>query len=346
MANRRKFLKSTGVIGAVGLAGCMGGDGSDDTTTTTTASDTTTETSDGETTQETDTTTTESSEPAYGNGELNFLMSPSEPQDLMQKQYQPVKERLTSELSVPAKLKYARNYSAVIQALGSGTGDVAEMGPFAAALGVNSGNADIALQRFAYGSWEYTSVIVTKEDSDIESLSDLEGKSVAFADRLSASGALFPLYMLKEAGLSIGDLPSGSGNNADFDPSFAGHAAAFKALESGQADAAGVGQFITLTENDDGDRVLKDGYEYVKTYDGIPRAPIAVSTQLSDSERTNVVNALKDAPEKMYLGADGEADTDDDLWFSDVRPATVETYKPVIDVAKELGIKTDLLDGE
>ena len=324
----------------------MGGGGSGESTTTT--ADTTTESSSGgDTTEATDTTTTESSGPAYGNDELNFLMSPSEPQDFMMKQYKPVKDQLHQELSIPVKLKYARNYSAVIQALGSGTGDVAEMGPFAAALGVNAGDLDIALQRKGYGSWTYTSVIVTKEGSKVEKISDLKGKKIAFADRLSASGALFPLYMLKQAGLSIGNLPSGSGNAADFDATFAGHATAFKALESGQADAAGVGQFITLNDS----RKLKKGYKYVETYDGIPRAPIAVSTTLSESESTNVVNALNDAPEKMYLGVDGKADTDkesdnpdDDLWFTDVRPATVETYKPVIDVAKELGIKTDLLD--
>ena len=344
MANRRKFLKTTGAIGTIGLAGCMGGGGSEQDTTT--ASSDTTESSGSDTTEATE-TTTESSGPAYGNGELNFLMSPSEPQDLMSKQYEPVKEHLDQELSVPTKLKYARNYSAVIQALGSGTGDVAEMGPFAAALGVNSGDVDIGLQRKAYGAWKYSSVIVTKKDSDVTKLSDLKGKKVAFADRLSASGALFPLYMLKQAGLSIGNLPSGSGNQADFDATFSGHSTAFKALESGQADAAGVGQFITLNDS----RKLKEGYEYVKTYDGIPRAPIATSVKLSDSEKKKVVDALKNAPEKMYLGADGKADTDkesdnpdDDLWFSDVRPATIETYQPVIDVAKELGIKTDLLD--
>ncbi|MFB6118882.1 phosphate/phosphite/phosphonate ABC transporter substrate-binding protein [Halosegnis sp.] len=325
MTDRRTFLKTAGTVGVAGLvAGCSGSSGGSGDSTTAT--------------EEGTPTATETPVP-YNNGEVNFVMSPSEPQELMEKQYQPVKEYLSDETGLPTSLKYARNYSAVLQAMGSGTADMAETGPFAAALGVKAGKANIALQRYAYGSWEYSSVIVTKTGSDISSLADLEGRTIGFADRLSASGALFPLFMLKQAGLDVGGYPQEQGS-ADFDATFSGHAQAFEQLANDQVAAAGVGKFITLNDN----RELKDGYEYVKTYSGIPRAPIVTSPELSDDEQAELVNALKDAPESMYLGADGEADTEDDLWFSDVRPADVEQYQPVIDVAEELGIETDFLD--
>ena len=324
MSKRRTFLKTAGAVGVAGLfAGCTGNTNNDG--------------GGGETDDGTPTAT--KTPVPYNNGEVNFVMSPSEPQEYMEKQYQPVKERLNAETGLPTKLKYARNYSAVLQAMGSGTADIAETGPFAAALGVKADKADIALQRYAYGSWEYSSVIVTKTDSDISSLSDLEGKTVGFADRLSASGALFPLYMLKQAGLKVGGYPQEKGS-ANFDATFSGHAQAFSQLESGQVDAAGVGKFITLND----DRELKDGYEYVKTYDGIPRAPVVTSPELSDAEQEELVTALKSASDSMYYGKDGEEGTDDDLWFSDVRPADVEKYQPVIDVANELGIETEFLD--
>ena len=295
-STRRRFLGGTSAALTAALAGCIGGGDGDGGS------------------EPTDTPV------PYGNGEVNFVMSPSEPQDYMESQYQPVKEHLADEVGLATKLKYARNYSAVLQAMGSGT-------------------ADIALQRYAYGSWDYTSVIVTKEGSDIESLSDLDGETVAFADRLSASGALFPLFMLKEAGLDIGNYPQEQGSAA-FGATFSGHAQAFKQLEEDQAPAAGVGQFITLND----DRELKDGYRYVETYDGIPRAPIVTSVELSEAEKSRLVDALEGASDGIYHGADGEADTDDDLWFSDIRPADVETYQPVIDVATELGIEADQLE--
>src|SRR6056297_1412248 len=111
MANRRKFLKTTGVIGTVGLAGCMGGGSSDDEETTT-SSDTTEESGD-DTTEATETTTEEKMD--FQNGEINFNVSPSVAQEKLQAQYQPIKEHLSNEFSVPAKLKLANNYSAVIQ---------------------------------------------------------------------------------------------------------------------------------------------------------------------------------------------------------------------------------------
>jgi phosphonate transport system substrate-binding protein len=317
MPRRRKFLKTVGATGAAGLiAGCTGdgGDGGSGNSTGTPV--------------------------PYGDGRATFYMSPSEPQQLMESQYQPVKARLESELGVDqVPLQYAAGYSAVLQSLASGTGDIAETGPFAAALGVANDRCDIILQRKGYGSWTYASVIVTQEGSDIQSLSDLEGERVAFADRLSASGALYPLFMLKNAGLNIGNLPTDEGS-ADFTPQFSSHAEAFAALERGQVAAAGVGKFIALND----DRELKDGFRYVKQNKGIPRAPMVVSPDLSDEEQTAVKNALIEAPDSMYLGEDGEADTDDDLWFSDVREASNETYQPVVDVANELGISADLLD--
>jgi phosphonate transport system substrate-binding protein len=327
MTKRRTFLKTAGAVSAAGLlAGCTGGESSSSGGNTDTATDAGTPTA-------TDTPV------PYNNGEVNFVMSPSEPQELMESQYAPIKEYLNSETGVPTTLRYARNYSAVLQAMGSGTADVAETGPFAAALGVKAGKADIALQRFAYGSWEYSSVIVTKQDSDISSLSDLEGETVAFADRLSASGALFPLFMLKQAGLNVGGYPQEKGE-ANFEATFSGHAQAFQQLANDQVAAAGVGKFISLNDN----RELKDGFRYVETYDGIPRAPVITSPELSDEEQSTLVDALKDASDSVYFGADGEEGTDDDLWFSDVRPADVDVYQPVIDVANELGIETEFLD--
>jgi phosphonate transport system substrate-binding protein len=333
MSNRREFLKVVGTVGAAGLAGCAGGGGGDASTDEPTPTATGTPTA-------TDSPTATPTEVPFNDGRLTFYMSPSEPQQLMEAQYQPVKERFESELGVPARLQYAAGYSAALQSLAGGTGDVGETGPFAAALGVANDRCEIILQRYGYGSWTYSSVVVTQEDSDVESLSDLEGERVAFADRLSASGALYPLYMLKQAGLDIGDLPNDQGS-ADFTPQFSSHAEAFAALERGQVAAAGVGKFITLND----ERELNDGFRYVETEDGIPRAPVIVSPELSGDEQTAVKDALMNAPDAMYLGEDGEGDTDDDLWFSDVREASDETYQPVVEVANELGITTELLDG-
>lgn len=319
MVRRRDFLKTAGAAGAVGLtAGCIGQFGSQ----------------------------------PYGNGTLTFVMSPSEPQEYMMKQYKPVKEYLSSKVAddVNVELQYANNYSAVLRALGSGNAELAETGPFAAALGVKGDQCEVALQRFAYGSWDYYSVIVTREDSGISSLSDLKGEKIAFADMTSASGSLYPLYMLKQAGLSIGEAPR-SDEGADFEATWSNHAAAFESMMNGQAAAAGVGRFIAWDyEKSD----YKAGVAEVDKVSGIPRAPIIVSPELADDKQQMLTDAFVNAPDSMYLGANGKPNdqtdeskdgvVDDDLWFSNVRKASLDTYQPVIEVANELGIESDLLD--
>jgi phosphonate transport system substrate-binding protein len=311
MPNRRSVLKSIGAATTVGaLAGCLGGDDSGG-----------------------------SSDP-YVDGKIKFLMSPSEPQDRLRAQYTPIRNRLNNYIDEvdTAEMQYAKNYAATLTALGSGTGDIAETGPFAAALGVNTGDGEILLQRKGYGSWTYSSVIVTRPETGISSLNDLEGKKVAFADRLSASGSLYPLGMLKEAGLSVPDEP-GSPAGADFEPSWSTHGQAAEALKSGTVDAAGVGYFIVANDDRSG---YVDGVEEVEQASGIPRAPIMVSPQLDDDEKTRIQEAFTEAEQSLYWGKDGEEGTEDDLWFSGVREASGETYDPVVEKAETLGYSADI----
>ncbi|MFC7082148.1 PhnD/SsuA/transferrin family substrate-binding protein [Halorussus caseinilyticus] len=337
MANRRKFLKTTGVIGTVGLAGCMGGGSSDDEETTTSSD--TTEESGGDSTEATETTEEKMD---FQNGEINFNVSPSVAQEKLQAQYQPIKEHLSNEFGVPAKLKLANNYSAVIQALGAGTSDMAETGPFAAALGVKADKANIALQRKGYGSWEYKSIIVAADEVDVSNLDEMKtyiennDATIAFADRLSASGCLFPLYDLKKAGIEIGDLPEGGGGNAAFTPNFSSHTGAYETLKNGQADFAGMGGFVPGLQDD-----FEENATIINEHKGLPRAPIVVSPELTDEEQTALTEAFINAPDKIYLGENGEEGGDDDLWFDDVRKVSVDKYQPVIDAANELGVGTD-----
>ncbi|WP_115863119.1 phosphate/phosphite/phosphonate ABC transporter substrate-binding protein [Halorussus litoreus] len=308
MANRRTFLKSAGAAGAVGLsglAGCIGDIGGDQ---------------------------------AYGNGTVTFLMSPTEEQETMRAQYQPVEERLNDHIDdADAEVQFAADYSATLESLDSGTAEVAETGPFAAALGADTGKAEIILQRQAYGGWTYGSYLITTPDSDIESVEDLEGKTIAFADALSASGSLYPLSLLADAGLSVPDSP-GNDRGADFSATWSTHEQALEALMNDQADAAGVGAFITT--NDDNE--FRDDLKEVASRDGIPRAPILVSPDLSDDEKEQIITAFTEAPDEIYYGEDGEADTDDDLWFDGVRERGEDTYQPVIDAANNLGYGEDI----
>jgi phosphonate transport system substrate-binding protein len=327
MSGRRKFLKLAGATGIAGLTGCLGiGGGSDGSDSFT-----------------------------YGDdGTINFGISPSVPQEDLNQQYSPLLDHIGSyvrenydaseDLNVEGNI--GSNYSAVIQSLGQGTTDVAETGPFAAALGVKTGNAEVILQRFGYGGWTYKSIIATPNDSDITELSDLSGKTVAFSDRLSTSGALYPLYSMSSQGdLDVGELPEGNGSQAEFDARFAGgHVGSYTLLQQGKVDAAAMGGFVRDTKTGPSPDEWQDVATTLHEDEGLPRAPIVVSPELSEDEQTAIQQAFLEGPDSIYHGADGEEGTEDDLWFSKVREASKEDYQSVIDVADELGVGTDIFN--
>jgi len=363
MRKRRTFLKGLGAVGTVGvLAGCGGDGGGSDGSDGSDSDDSESDGSDGSDGDDggsdgdggdMDTETPEPSVTFGGDGEINFNLSPSVPQEDLNVQYAPlrdhIQEYVTSNYDTPegleARMNIGSNYSAVIQALGQGTADMAETGPFAAAVGVETDNLEIILQRFGYGTWTYKSIVAIRNDSDISELADLEGRRVAFSDPLSTSGFLFPAAAMTEAGIDIGNLPEGNGSQAAFEPVFAGgHVQSYTLLEQEQVDAAGMGGFVRDTKAGP----TPDEFESVATTlhedDGLPRAPIVVSTELPDESKEAIKQAFLEAPSEVYWGSDGEEGTDDDLWFGDVREATVEDYEPVIETAETLGVGPDFFE--
>ncbi|WP_135364847.1 phosphate/phosphite/phosphonate ABC transporter substrate-binding protein [Halosimplex halophilum] len=347
MRDRRTFLKGMGVLaGAGSLAGCTSGSSTD-----TPGGGGSTDASDG------GSTATEAAGDTLsfgGDREVNMGLSPSVPQQNLYVQYGPIRDyletHLDEEYDVPQGLSVdmniGTNYSTVIQALGEGTADIAETGPFAAALGVNTDNAEVILQRKGYGSWTYKSIIAVPNDSDIESLSDLSGKTVAFSDQLSTSGCLYPLYSISSEGdLDVGELPEGNGSQAEFEARFAGgHVQSYTLLNEGRADAAAMGAFVRDTKTGPTPDEFENTARTLHEDSGLPRAPIVVSPELSDDAKEALRQSFLNAPDRIYYGADGEDGTDDDLWFSAVREADVDTYQSVIDVADELGVGPDIFE--
>lgn len=336
---RRRFIQLGTASGLAGLTGCYGEYTGESTRATVTG------TRDGATATDSSTPTdTEGTPTANGGGTIDVALRLPETgtEELLRRQYAPVRDHLSEETGLECELTVSESHAAHLDALGSGAADVAAMDPMTAVLGERSDppRGEIALQRFAYGTWTYASVIVTREDSEVRSLADLEGRSVAFADPLSTSGSLIPLYVLQMAGLDVGDAPRSS-EGADFDVRWSGHGPAREALANEQVAAAGVGRFIVW---DYAASDYREGFRELAIIDGIPRAPLAVSPYLSDREAASVTEALVDAPEGAYHGEDAEEGTTDDLWYSDVRPVEAKSYDLFVDVATALDVGVDDLD--
>ena len=145
-------------------------------------------------------------------------------------------ELLEAETGREVEVTDVPDYLSVVEAIRNDHVDIGIMSGFPSALAVNTGEVDALLAW--KGSEDPVSTCVVLEDSPIQKLEDLEGKTVAFADQASSSGYFMPVYMLHEVGLEQGE---------DYEAIFAGgHEGSFAALEQGQVDAACTA--IMLTE--------------------------------------------------------------------------------------------------
>ncbi len=153
----------------------------------------------------------------------------------------PVAEYLEAVLGRPIKTFAATDYAGIVEALKAGTADVGFMGPLQYVIAHQQSGAVPILGEIYDGSPTYLSKIFVRKDSGIETLAQLEEKSMAFVDPLSSSGYLFPLETFIESGLIA--------SRQDAEKFFrkiyfaGGDEQAIRAVLNKFVDAAGVGQY-------------------------------------------------------------------------------------------------------
>jgi phosphonate transport system substrate-binding protein len=138
----------------------------------------------------------------FGTYNIGILSGENEADRL--RRYGCLQELMAETLDVPVELYPAADYAGVMQGLLAGQLHQAGLGasgyagihlqdPDAVEVVMTSANVD--------GSLGYYAVIVTRADSGIESIEDMAGRSLAYADANSASGYLFPRAELRMAGI-------------------------------------------------------------------------------------------------------------------------------------------------
>jgi phosphonate transport system substrate-binding protein len=121
------------------------------------------------------------------------------------------------------------------------------------------------------GATLFKGVIVVRKDSGIEKLEQLSDKSIAFVDRYSTSGFVYPAKLLREA-------------NVTPKPVFAGsHEAALEQVRSGKVGAAAT--FMKAVEGDESLRVIAITAP-------IPNEPVFFRHGLDAARRDQFIGAL------------------------------------------------------
>lgn len=141
--------------------------------------------------------------------------------------------QMEERLGVPVEMFPAPDYAGVIQGLLAGQLDYAGLGASAyAAIYLNDPEAvePVFVSSEADGSLGYIAAMYVRADSDIHSLDDMRGHSLAYADPNSTSGYLVPRFELAQAGIDDTTYFSSTGFGG-------GHEQAVVAVLQGQYDA-------------------------------------------------------------------------------------------------------------
>ena len=315
--SRRRFIQASGLAGTTaltGMAGCIG-------TISGSSSDT-----------------------------VTLLLTPDTPSDV-RPQYQPVHDMLEGEIDgLDLEMQVPQDYSAVKPALES---EQAEMGMDDVTLISNPDIMDLFGTAVVGGAAFYFSMMLTKPQSSIDERTDLEGKQVAFADRLSTSGSIFALYTLDQAGLDIGDAPDG--DPVDFEGTWSNHEDAVQKVINDDADAcctwSGNGMAYLAEDQELPDRVVEED-SFVGNRGSedatlrpfwwsfpIPKQPIYARKTWESPMKGKIEQALLNSDEETiqeYLPDDYNRD---DLPFTTLEDTTMDNYQPVIERLNYLGIE-------
>jgi len=137
---------------------------------------------------------------------------------------------LGEKTSLSFKTQMSTSYVGIVEAMAVGKVQIAWLPPMAYVYAHDRNGDQVILKAVRNGKPTYRGELVVMADSDIQAVSDLRGRRVAFTDQTSTSGHYYPAALLREAGLDP---------EADVEPLFAGsHDAAVLALVKGSVDAA------------------------------------------------------------------------------------------------------------
>jgi phosphonate transport system substrate-binding protein len=286
------------------------------------------------------------------NGEtVTMLLTPGTPGDIRPR-YEPVLRMLNDKVDdAEIEMQVPQNYSAIKPALES---EQAEIGMDDVTLISNPDIMDVYGTNVTDGSAFYFSMMLVPPESDIDERTDVEGRTWAFADRLSTSGSIFALYTLQEAGLDIGEAPEEQPN--DFEGSWTDHNQAIQRVANGKADGAttwGGNGFPHVPERYESE--FPDRVNEKSSYLGdvgterpelrpiwfsfpIPKQPWYARQTWDSPVKEEIGEVLRNSTQEKISEYYPDDYNTDSPAFTTLRDTSMETYQPVIKRMEAVGI--------
>lgn len=215
---------------------------------------------------------------------LTVQFIPSQNADTLEAKAKPLEKLLTERLGIPVKVSISTDYNTIIEAMASKKVDVGFLPPSAYVLAKEKGAAEVILQAQRYGVQDetgeptdekvdfYKAMIIVKKDSDIQKVSELKGKKIAYQNVTSSAGYVWPAGKLLEEGVDP---------LKDVTPiTLKGHDQAVLAVLNGDVDAAAIFQDARNVVKKDYPDVFEETRVLSYT-EKIPNDTIAVRSDMS-----------------------------------------------------------------
>jgi phosphonate transport system substrate-binding protein len=248
------------------------------------------------------------------------------------KKYLPLQNYLSEKLGISVYFKLLDNYDHIFAELLDGKVDGGFWGSMNGAIAQLRGGVEI----LARPVWEdststYLSYIYTSKGSSITAdPKTWSGKSIAFVNKATTAGFLYPMSLLREAGIDAD--PGEYFSRAIFSGS---HDASIMAVFQGEVDM-GASKNTIYQEYIDRHPEVRDGLVIIATSPHVPSNGLGVRPDLSD-------NLKKSLREVLISMKDDEEGRSVLKQFGALRfiATSFEDYRPVIDMAKIAGIKLE-----
>ncbi len=241
-------------------------------------------------------------------------------------------------INMDVKEIQASDYTAIIEALRTGKADMAYMGALAVAMGAERAGVTPIVMKAPNGDKAqavYHSVFITqKNNSEINSIKDFKGKTIAFVDPDSTSGNLVPTSEIMKAFPDLHLTNEKIHTNGEFFEavSFSGkHQAGLQAVIKGDVDIVPISDQIMASEFKNGN-ADENAVKVVHSSAAIPAEAMVVSKTVNEDLKKTLTKFLVEYNNKDYF--------DKVIKKADARfvECSMEDYQPIVELNKNINV--------
>lgn len=241
-------------------------------------------------------------------------------------------------INMDVKEIQASDYTAIIEALRTGKADMAYMGALAVAMGAERAGVTPIVMKAPNGDKAqavYHSVFITqKNNSEINSIKDFKGKTIAFIDPDSTSGNLVPTSEIMKAFPDLHLTNEKIHTNGEFFEavSFSGkHQAGLQAVIKGDVDIVPISDQIMASEFKNGN-ADENAVKVVHSSAAIPAEAMVVSKTVNEDLKKILTKFLVEYNNKDYF--------DKVIKKADARfvECSMEDYQPIVELNKNINV--------